>query len=169
MITLLANQGLPPMDPDAFERQAVSLAQVILSLPPEMQIGAETSHHFAPGVYIRTLKAPAGSILIGHKHHTEFLNIVEKGVIQVCGNGDTITFVEGDKVVSKAGIRKVGFAMTDVVWTTVHENPTNEHDIDKLEAQLCDLESAKVIYPEERAVFERLFGLNTIEGGQQLL
>lgn len=164
MITLLANQGLPPMDPDAFERQAVSLAQVILSLPPEQRVELETTHHFAPGVYIRTMKAPAGSIIIGHKHHTHFLNIVEKGVIQVCGGGDTITFMEGDKVASKAGIRKVGFAMTDVVWTTVHENPTNEHDIDKLEAQLCDLESARVIYPEERAMFERLFGLNTIEG-----
>jgi hypothetical protein len=151
------------MDPDAFERQAVSLAQVILSLPPEQRVELETTHHFSPGVYTRTMKAPAGSIIIGHKHHTEFLNIVEKGVIQVCGNGDTVTLMEGDKVTSRAGIRKVGLAMTDVVWTTVHENPTNERDIDKLEAQLCDLDSAKVIYYQEREMFERLFGLNTIE------
>lgn len=167
MITLLSTNAMPPMDPDAFERHAVSLAQAILSLPPEQRVELETTHHFSPGVYIRTMKAPAGSVIIGHKHHTEFLNIVERGVIQVCGNGDTITLMEGDKVTSKAGIRKVGLAMTDVVWTTVHENPTNERDVDKLEAQLCDLESAKAVYPQELAQYQTLFGIKTIEGGNQ--
>ena len=154
------------MDPETFERQAVALAQVLLALPPEARVELETTHHFSPGVYIRTMKAPAGSIIIGHKHNTEFLNIVEAGIIQVCSAGDTITLKTGDKVMSGAGIRKVGRALTDVVWTTVHENPNNERDVQKLEAQLCDLASAKVIYYQELEMMERLFGLNTIEGGK---
>jgi hypothetical protein len=108
------------------------------------------------------MKAPAGSIIIGHKHRTEFLNIVEQGVIQVCSAGDTITLQAGDKVVSRPGIRKVGYALTDIVWTTVHQNPDEVRDVPTLEAQLCDLDSAKVIYYAELEMMEKLFGANTL-------
>ena len=39
-------------------------------------------------------------------------------------------------VVAKGGTKRVGYALTDVVWINVHPNITDTQDLDKLEQEV---------------------------------
>ena len=53
-------------------------------------------------------------------------------------------------MISKAGTKRALYAKTDLVWTTVHLNPTNTEDIGELEEEII----AKSY--EEYETFKRL-------------
>lgn len=110
----------------------------ILRLENEMrampQAEFETTHDFAPGIYMRTLHIPKGSLLTGKMHATDHLNIVSKGDISVLTE-DGIHRIKAPAIIpARAGMKRVGFAHEDTVWTTVHG--TDETDLAKLEAAL---------------------------------
>lgn len=121
------------------ERAEVPPREKILRLEAQMlsqpQVELETIHHFAPGVYARELRIPAGVILTGKIHRTEHLNIVSQGRITVfTEDGGKKEIVAPCTLVSKPGTKRVGYAHEDTVWTCIH--PTNETDLDALEAAL---------------------------------
>lgn len=106
----------------SFERELKKLEQV--DLPVE--------HHFAPGIYMRRMLIPAGVCLTGKIHKHVHLNI--------CTGDISIYTEDGPKrltgqhiMLSSVGVKRVGFAHTDTTWITVHLNPTDETDIEKLE------------------------------------
>ena len=91
-------------------------------------------HHFAPGVYLRYMDAPAGTFIIGHEHKNECVNILLSGSIRVMINGVQRDLVAPFNFISAAGIRKVALTLTDVRWLNVFI--TNETDVEKLEELL---------------------------------
>lgn len=100
-------------------------------------IELETVHHFAPGVYARELRIPAGVLLTGKIHRTRHLNIVSKGTIAVWSEVTGPMLVHAPfTFVSEPGTRRVGFALEDTVWTTIH--PTEETDLERLEIELIE-------------------------------
>ena len=105
---------------------------------PEADVGGEKTcrlaHHFGPGVYIRELWRPAGTVIIGHEHRTEHLNILVTGRLRVLMGDKVHDIVAPSVFLSKAGCRKITRAMEDSILMTVH--PTNERDLDKLEDEL---------------------------------
>lgn len=103
----------------------------MLTLP---QLDLPLTHRFAPGVYMREISMPAGSFVIGHEHRTEHLNVILSGTVLVSLDGVVGQIVGPCTFVSKPGVRKVLFNLTDVLWATIH--PTHETDIDRLEALL---------------------------------
>jgi len=113
------------------------MRQKILDLEGELRkmepIDLETVHHFAPGVYMRELKIPQGVTLTGKIHKTEHLNILSHGVIKVWTEAGMRTLSGSSVIKSKPGIKRVGHALTDSVWITVHPNPDNIEDVKKLE------------------------------------
>lgn len=103
---------------------------------PEVQVDMDqhTKHHFAPGVYMRELFIPKGVLLTGKIHKTEHLNIVASGEIKVWTE-DGMKVIKAPAVIhSMPGIKRVGLALEDTVWITVHA--TEEKDLGKLEEQL---------------------------------
>ena len=52
-------------------------------------IELEVIHHFAPGMYARELRIPAGVLLTGKIHKTEHLNILAKGRIEISNMGES--------------------------------------------------------------------------------
>lgn len=106
-------------------------------------IDSLTSHHFAPGVYMRSLRIPKGMLLTGKIHLTEHLNVFVSGDLSVWTDQGMKRLTEHTIIVSKPGIKRVGFANEESVWITVHANPSNERDIPKLEEMLVtdDFES----------------------------
>ena len=135
--------------PAEFERIAVAIAQALLELPAEMRVELKTTHRFCPGLYIREMRAPAGSLIVGHLHKDECPNFVLEGKLLVTMNGASTIASAGDTILSKAGVRKMGFVLEDATWTTVHPNPDNCTSVQLLEERLLDLDSAKIIYKEE--------------------
>lgn len=94
---------------------------------------ANTQHHFAPGIYLRSLFLPAGTVLTGKIHRFETMNILMFGTIRVATEGG-VTDLTGPLVFnSPPGTKKAGFAMTDCLFCNVH--PTDLTDLEKIEAE----------------------------------
>jgi len=99
------------------------------------QANLETRHHFAPGVYVRELRIPAGVCLTGAVHKTEHLNICLRGLLKVVSATADDRMVEaGDIFVSPPGTKRTAYVYEDTVWLTVHA--TDETDVAKLEQML---------------------------------
>lgn len=93
-----------------------------------------TDHHFAPGVYVRSITMRKGQAIIGHEHLTEHVNIVSCGRALVSQNGGPIQEIVGPCIfVSKPGVRKMLVILEDMLFTTVH--PTNETDLEQIEME----------------------------------
>lgn len=101
-----------------------------------------TSHYFADGVYGRALLIPAGTALTGKMHRQRHLNFLMQGTIRVWTDQGMKDLEAPQIIVSEPGTKRVGFAMTDTIWVTVHA--TDKTDLDEIEAE--------VIIPETSAL-----------------
>lgn len=110
----------------AFEQEIAALPHAVTELP--------TTHHFAPGLYAREVKIPAGFVLTGKTHRYAQLNVLAEGDITVWIDGGMKRIQAPHTFVSEAGTKRVGFAHTDVTWITFHA--TQETDLDKIEAEV---------------------------------
>ena len=139
--------------PQALQLQAsIPTREQIERLEAQMrmmeQLPIEPVHHFADGLYAREITILAGTILTGKVHSTEHLNIVSQGRIAVWTEDGMKIVAAPCTLVSRPGTKRVGFALEDTVWTTVHANPQNHTDLAALEAVL--IENTKLTYtPEE--------------------
>lgn len=111
----------------------MSLEDAMRAIPGHMeQADFDTRHHFGPGTYVRELRIPAGVTLTGKIHSASHLNILAQGTITVWTEEGMKTLQAPQIITSQAAIKRVGHAHTDTTWITVHANPDNEHDIDKV-------------------------------------
>ena len=113
------------------------IAHLVHEFAKAPQTECPLKHHFAPGVYIREIFMPAGSIVIGKIHKTEHFNIIQRGCVSLIGADGEREVLRGPiTFVSKAGVQKVLYIHEDTVWSTVHI--TDERDLETLEAQLIE-------------------------------
>ena len=109
---------------------------------PQLEI--TTRHHFAKGLYAREIVIPAGCVLTGKVHSGEHLNIVSKGRIAVWTEDGMREVSAPFTMVSRPGTKRVGLAIEETVWTTIHANPTDDTDLALLEAKLIEPEAIGV-------------------------
>lgn len=92
------------------------------------------THHFAPGLYAREMLIPAGTVIVGKTHRFAHLNTVSRGRIVVASEHGTREVLAPSTFLSQPGIKRVGLAIEDTVWTTFH--PTQETDLAAIEAEV---------------------------------
>ena len=131
----------------AIAQKAPSRAQIQsleahLAQMPQLEI--TTRHHFAKGLYAREIVIPAGTILTGKVHAEEHLNIVSKGRIAVWTEDGMREVSAPFTMVSRPGTKRVGLAIEETVWTTIHANPTDDTDLALLEAKLIEPELKRI-------------------------
>lgn len=97
------------------------------------QIRLPVRNLFPQGMYVREMFIPAGVIIVGKIHKHEHFAYVSQGRISILGENGWKTLEAPCNMISPAGVKRVGYAHTDVTWTTVHLNPTGERNVDKLE------------------------------------
>lgn len=116
----------------------LKIRNTICALEAEMQkqeqIEIEVEHTFAPGVYIRTVFMPKGSLVAGKIHKTEHVNIISQGKVKVVTEEGAQEYEGYVSFVSSAGIKKLVYMLEDTIWTTVHV--TEETNLEKLEEEL---------------------------------
>jgi hypothetical protein len=96
------------------------------------QIEIPVRHYFSPGVYAREITIPAGALITGDIHKYPQLNILSKGTIRVSIDEEIREISAPHTVVSAAGIKRIAFAVTECVWTTIlHTYKTNIAEIEK--------------------------------------
>ena len=102
--------------------------------PTTEQTELPLKHSFAPGVYAREMEIPAGTLLIGKIHKHRHHNFLMKGSIIVLTETNGVEVLQAPlMIVWDEGTQRIGYAVTDTIWTTIHENKDNSEDLDVIE------------------------------------
>jgi|TARA_R110000744_G_C19347936_1_gene560128 hypothetical protein len=90
-------------------------------------------HTFSDGVYVREMFIPKGMMLVGKIiKQTHHIFLMSGKIAIITEDGEKI--MQGPcSIVAKGGTKRVGYALTDVVWINVHPNITDTQDLDRLE------------------------------------
>ena len=96
------------------------------------QVDLNTTHVIYGGMYARSITIPADVTLTGAIHNLDMINIMQGDITVTTDDG--MKRLTGHHVFpSKAGTKRVGYAHSETIWTTVM--PTNETDLDKIEQE----------------------------------
>lgn len=131
-LTVAAEQAPSAPRPAASLREKIDRLEALMLREPQVEI--EPVHYFAGGLYAREITIRKGTLLTGKIHRTEHLNIISKGRIVVWTEDGMREVAAPFTMVSHPGAKRVGYALEDTVWTTIHA--TTERDLVKLEEQL---------------------------------
>ena len=109
--------------------QICAIEAEMLKLP---QIDIPVKHYFSPGLYAREITVPADALITGVIHKYPQINILSKGTIRVSIDEEIREISAPFTVVSPAGVKRIAYAVTECVWTTiVHTFKTNVAEIEK--------------------------------------
>jgi hypothetical protein len=100
-------------------------------------VNCPLKHSFSDGIYVREIFIPANTILTGKIHKHDHPNFLLKGKVVVATEFGGVEELDAPlSMISKAGTKRVVQTITDTVWVTIHHNPTNTQDLEKLERDI---------------------------------
>ena len=115
---------IPPL-----RSQIISIEEWMKTQP---QIDIPVKHYFSHGLYAREITVPEGALITGVIHKYPQINILSKGIIRVSIDEEIREISASHTVVSPPGVKRIAFAVTEVVWTTiVHTFKTDIAEIEK--------------------------------------
>lgn len=115
---------IPPLREQIFEIEAWMKTMPQIEIP--------TRHYFAHGIYARQITVPEGALITGVIHKQPQINILSKGTIRVSIDEDIREITGPYTVVSPAGVKRIAYAVSECVWTTiVHTFLTDINQIEK--------------------------------------
>jgi hypothetical protein len=104
-------------------------------------------HWLAPGIYCREIHLPADSLVVGRIHRHRHMNIITQGRVTVFTEFGLEEITAPAMFISDAGTKRVVHTIEDAVWVTIHPNPDNETDFDKLEERYTSADYAELDLP----------------------
>lgn len=113
----------------ATRERLAELERAIVECLPQVEL--KVVHHFSQGLYARELHIPKGTVLTGHIHKTQNLNIMSQGELTVLTEDGPVRVKAPFTIVSPPGTKRAAYAHEDTVWTTIH--PTELTDLDEIE------------------------------------
>lgn len=122
-----------PTAADWFE----AICQDAINQNPAARVECPVKHHFLPGLYIREFHMPkdtyAGSVI----HNVEHPFFITQGVVTVfTDDGEGKTYEAPFSGITQPGTRRMLYSHEDVIWITIHPNPDNEADPEKIVARV---------------------------------
>lgn len=115
-------------------REKLQDFQAVLSAMPQIEL--PTTHFHLPGIYVRKMFVPAGTVLVGKIHKYPHLFICAMGEMDIVDDTGRHTVRAGDVVESPGGVKRAGHAITDCVCINIHR--TDETDLEKIEEELIE-------------------------------
>lgn len=120
-------------------RASIVAFEAALAQHPQAVVGDSDqfplTHRFAPGVYVREIFIPQGSLLTGKIHREAHAVFLMQGRLRVLTEQGGLQELSAPQCfLAPPGVKRAALALTDVVWITVHANPTNTTDLAALEA-----------------------------------
>jgi len=129
-----------------------NLEKQMMKVPENLKFALETMHNFADGVYTRTVFMKAGCLITGKIHKKEHVVVIGQGSASVVSEEFGSKVIAAPMVfVSRPFVKRLLFVHEDMIWTTVHQNPTNTRDLELLEKELIaeDYQEAPPINEEK--------------------
>ena len=118
----------------AYRKTVAVIEKAIKALPSALgEDPFPLTHEFADGLYIRKITIPAGYFVVGKFHKDSFISFIERGDMSVLTEDGVVRVFGAQMSITPAGTKRFGYSHAETVWYTVHANPTNERDIEKLE------------------------------------
>lgn len=111
--------------------EIIEIENLILSCE---QVEMPVSHYHIDGVYVRQLFIPADTVLTGKIHNFESIAILAQGTIKIANGDDAYEITAPAVMVDKPGIKRIGYAVTDVTFITVHK--TDKKEVPDIEEEL---------------------------------
>lgn len=109
-----------------FRERIMAIEKRLSELP---QIDIPIEHHFAGGIYARTMSAPRGTCLTGKIYKVPQMIILSEGEITIRSEGFNYRIKGPFIYESMAGAKRFGYCHTDVVWTCLTStSATNKDD-----------------------------------------
>lgn len=107
------------------------------------QAECPVTHFFTPGLYIRHIFMPAGTLVASKLHKTCHPYFVLRGRCTV-RIGDRWEEIEaGHMGITHPGTHRLLYIYEDTVWVTIHANPDNLADLKVLEEMIIQPHSSK--------------------------
>lgn len=132
----LDHDGINFADPLEARENIVRLERAMERVS-DLQFQIKTTHTFINGVYAREVFIPKGTLLVGRFHKHACISIMNSGEKSTVSEFGAMRIKAPFATVSPPGIKRVGYAHEDTIWTTIHA--TDERDLKKLEEELfCD-------------------------------
>lgn len=124
--------GAPVLSLGGPERDAkIDALEASMRAAPSGPLEIEIIDHFAPGIYAREMRVPAGRLITSRVHRHENLSILSKGRMALyLDDGRVVEVSAGFHVLAPAGARRVAWVLEDSVWTCFHN--TDERDTAKI-------------------------------------
>ena len=88
-------------------------------------------HFVHAGMYYRALTIPEGVCLTGKIHFDDHICILEQGDLSVMTDDGMKRLQAPARFQARSGLKKIGYAHTDVIFSTVHK--TDLTDLDEIE------------------------------------
>lgn len=121
-----------------------NIREKLLSLEQELKnidgsfigdsVNCPLKHSFTDGIYVREIFIPKGTVLTGKIHKHEHPNFLMSGEVLVVTEEKGEEYLKAPlSIISKAGTKRALYAISSVVWVTIHNNPTNTRDLNELE------------------------------------
>jgi len=136
-------------------RKKIMLFEKILKQHPNAILAGDDNeppckHEFTEGIYTRTIIIPKGMVLTGAIHRHDHPNFLTRGKVQVYTEfGGLETLTAPMRMMSRSKTKRVVFTLEETEWSTVHLNPTEERDPDKLKKMLTVESYEQLEYKEE--------------------
>ena len=115
-------------------REQVERLQAEMVVMPQVEL--VTEHQFSPGMYLRRVFRPAGTLIVGKVHKKPHFFLCAKGTIIAWTEGGMKRLEAGDIIESQPGTKRVTLAVTDAIGITIHR--TDLTDLDEIEAELIE-------------------------------
>lgn len=116
------------------------------------QVDLPLVHRFTPGMYIREIHMPAGTLVTSAMHKTEHPFILSKGSVLVWKPGEKpVRLTAPHTGITTAGTQRLLYIEEEAVWVTVHNNPTDTQDIEEIDKRLVarDTNQLTILSEEE--------------------
>jgi hypothetical protein len=116
-------------------RDKIQALEVEMLKQPGVMVGdcCPLVHRFAEGLYIRQITVPAGLLSVTKIHKFSHVTVLEKGTITVIEESGPRQIVAPAMWITPAMTKRAIYHNTEVVLTTIHSNPDNGTDIEKIE------------------------------------
>lgn len=109
------------------------------------QVDCPVRHHFAPGVYMREMTIPAGTMVVGAVHKVENLVIVSLGRVLAATPDGPIEVAAGQTLRCMPGTKNAVIALEDSRWSNVYPNPDDVTDEDVLAGRFVDVRAGELL------------------------
>jgi quercetin dioxygenase-like cupin family protein len=138
-------------------REQIDRLQAEMAKLPQAEL--ETEHFFSPGMYLRRVYRPAGTLIVGKVHKKPHFFLCAKGEIIAWTETGMRKLQAGDVVESQPGTKRVTLSVTNSIGVTVHL--TDKTDLDEIEQELVE--------PDDLALFDSSNKLKQIIGEMKVL